>query len=325
MRKTSLYIFVLFASLVTFGQNTNRFSQFNFVKSLYNPGALATDASFTADLIYRNQWAGVDGAPSTFGFNSAYELTDEMAVGINFYNDQIGLTKTTSFSASYAYRVIFDKRKYLAFGLGLGTDNVNLGLASATTTEANDPAFSQSLSRFNFNGSFGIYYRTPTFYAGVSIPQLFQNSLVGTETDFRPDRWHYIAVSGYFWEVSDRLVLNPSIQLKATKYAPLQGDIIVRAITRIVGFSAGYRSEKTVIAGIDFTLADRIRIGYAFNADLGPLAKTKGFSHEVYLGIGLPYYFNSETFGSNKYVGRKGSSKVNYRRSYTRSNRKFRF
>ena len=324
MRKTSLYIFI-FISIITFGQNTHRFSQFNFAKSLYNPGTLATDASFTADLIYRNQWAGINGAPITFGFNSSYELTDEMAVGISFYNDQIGLTKTSSFSASYAYRVIFDKRKYLAFGLGLGTDNVTLGLASATTTEANDPAFSESLSRFNFNGSFGIYYRTPNFFAGASIPQLFQNSLVGTETDFRPDRWHYIAVSGYFFEVSDRLVLNPNILLKATKYAPLQGDIVLRAITRIVGFSAGYRSEKTVIAGFDFTLADRVRIAYAFNADVGQLAKTKGFSHEVYLGIGLPYYFNSETFGSQKYVGRKGGSKVNFRRSYTRNNRKYKF
>ena len=102
-----------------FAQNTYRFSQFNLAKSLFNPAALATDASYTADLIYRNQWAGIDGAPSTFGFNGAYELMEEMAIGINFYSDKIGLTQTNSFTAQYSYRIVFDTRKYLAFGISI--------------------------------------------------------------------------------------------------------------------------------------------------------------------------------------------------------------
>lgn len=320
--RSNLFILFAFAVSFVYSQNTVRFSQFNLAKSLYNPGALATDASISADLVYRNQWAGVDGAPSTIGFNAAYELTDEMAVGINFYNDRIGLNQTNSISAMYAYRLVFDTRKYLAFGLGIGADNISTGLASASTITANDPAFSQSFSKFNINSSFGIYYRTSHFYAGASIPQLFQNTLTGSEKGFRPDRWHYMAITGYFWELSDRFVLNPNIQLKATRYAPLQGDLLLRGIVNYLGFSLGYRSENSLIAGLDFTFANKVRIGYAFNYDVGSLARTKGMSHEVYLGLGLPYYFNSETFDSRKYVGRKGGSKTNYKRRYKRNNRK---
>jgi type IX secretion system PorP/SprF family membrane protein len=299
-----------------------RFSQFNLTKSIYNPGALATDASFTADLVYRNQWAGVDGAPTTIGFNAAYELTEEMAVGINFYNDRIGLNQTNSISAMYAYRLIFDTRKYLAFGLGIGADNISNGLASASTITAHDPAFSQSYSKFAVNGSFGLYYRTPVFYAGISIPQFIQNSFTGPEKGFRPNRWHYMAIAGYFWEFSERFVFNPNLQLKATMYAPLQADLLLRGITGDLGFSIGYRSENSLIAGIDLMIAKRVRIGYAFNYDVGSLARTKGMSHEICLGLGLPYYFNSETFDSRKFVGRKGGSKANYKRQYQRNNKR---
>ncbi len=320
MKAILTLLFFVFSGFV-FSQNTVRYSQFNFAKSLYNPAALASDAKFTADLLYRNQWAGVDGAPSTVGFNTAFEVTNEMAVGINFYTDRIGLNQTTSFSAQYAYRLVFDTRKYLAFGIGIGADNLSYGYANATTGTANDPAFSQSYSKFNLNGSFGMYYRSSNFYIGASLPQLFQNK-VGYGKQFSPPYWHYMLVSGYFFEVSDNFVLNPNIQLKGTANAPIQGDLLLRGITNSLGFSIGYRSENSLIAGIDYTISGRVRIGYAFNHDVGSLARTKGASHEVYLGLGLPYYFNRDSFDSRKYVGRKGGHKTDFRRSYKRYNRR---
>lgn len=305
----------------SYAQTTYRFSQYNFAKSIYNPAALASDAHFTADLIYRNQWAGVDGAPTTVGFNSAYELNDEMAVGVNFYNDRIGLNQTNSFALNYAYRLVFDERKYLAFGLGLGGDNVSWNYASAQTTQVQDPAFAQSYSKFNFNASFGIYYRTKKAYIGASIPQLMQNSLVGKEKGFRPPLWHYMAIAGYYFEVNDRFIFNPSIQAKVVKNAPVQMDVVLRGITNNLGFSLGYRSENSLIAGFDYMFADRFRLGYSFNYDIGSLARIKGMSNEIYLGIGLPYYFNKETFNTRHYIGRKNKFSRNYSRKYKRTRR----
>ncbi len=304
-----------------YSQNTVRFSQYNFAKSIYNPATLATDAHFTADLIYRNQWAGVDGAPTTVGFNSAYELNDEMAVGVNFYNDRIGLNQTNSFAVNYAYRLVFDERKYLAFGLGLGADNVAWNYASAQTIQVQDPAFAQSYSSFKFNGSFGIYYRTKKAYIGASIHQLMQNSLVGKEKGFRPPLWHYLAIAGYYFEINDRFIFNPSLQAKVVKNAPVQLDVVLRGITNNLGFSLGYRSENSLIAGFDYIFAERIRLGYSFNFDVGQLSRTKGMSNEIYLGIGLPYYFNKDTFNSRRYMGRKNKFSRNYTRRYHRGSR----
>ncbi len=318
MIKRLFFLFLIGIQTSVFGQNTPRYSQFNFVKTLNNPGALATDATFQNDLIYRNQWAGIDGAPSTIGFSSSYEIIDEMAVGINFYNDRIGLTQTNSFTAMYAYRLLFEERRYLSLGIGLGFDNFSQNFADATTTVANDPSFSQSYSNFKFNAAFGMYYRSSNFYFGLSIPRLLQNALFVDASRLNPSLWHYQMMTGFYWEIGDNFVLNPNFQFKGTYNAPLQGDALIRGIFNHFGASVGYRTENSIIVGLDYTFAKQLRVGYAFNYDVGPLARVKGMSNEVYLGFAFPYYFNGEEFDSRKYVGRKGNTKYEYNRKYGR-------
>jgi len=308
---TSLSVFI---GLFVFGQNTYRFSQYNFAKSIYNPATVAVDANFSVDLLYRNQWNGVDGSPQTIAFNTAYEILPSMAVGFNFFNDRIGLHQTNSFSGMYAYRIQFDKRKYLSFGAGLGIDNISWNLNEATTTQANDPAFNAAYSKFKFNSSFGIYYKSSRFYAGASIPQLFQTSLVGPDNGFRPARFHYMLLSGYYFEIGREFILHPSIQVRMAINAPIQGDLVIRGITKNFGISAGYRSENSLIVGLDYMYAERYRIGYSFNYDVGPLSRVKGASHEIYLGFGLPYYFNGNEVDRRRYVSNPGGFKRKYKR-----------
>lgn len=308
---TSLFVFIC---LSVIGQNTYRFSQFNFAKSVYNPATVAVDANFSVDLLYRNQWNGVEGSPQTIAFNTAYEIIPSMAVGFNFYNDRIGLHQTNSFSGMYAYRINFDRRKYLSFGAGIGVDNISWNLNEAFTTQANDPAFSTGYSKFMFNSSVGIYYRSPRFYVGASIPQMFQTSLVGPDKGFRPARFHYMLLSGYYFEIGREFVLHPSIQVRMTMNAPIQGDLVIRGITKNFGISAGYRSENSLIVGLDYMYAERYRIGYSFNYDVGSLARVKGASHEIYLGFGLPYYFNGNQVDRRRYVSKPGGFKRNYKR-----------
>jgi type IX secretion system PorP/SprF family membrane protein len=301
-----------------YGQNLYRFSQYNFVKSIYNPAALGADASYTADLIYRNQWNGIEGAPQTIAANGSYDINPNMAVGLNFYNDKIGFNQNNSFSAMYSYRLLFEKRKYLSFGLGLGGDNVAFGGQQATTTVSGDPAFNGSYSKFSFNASFGIYYRTSKFYAGLSMPELFQNKLSGADAGFKVKRWHYMAIAGYYFELSENFILTPSAQIKVAINAPLQADILLRGIYQNIGATVGFRTEQSMIFGLDYMVKEKVRIGYSFNYDVGQLARAKGMSNEIYLGLGLPYYFN-KTSGA-QYISKKGGFSKGYRKAAKRQN-----
>lgn len=321
MRKL-LFICILFNLTHISAQNLYRFSQFDNVRSLYNPAAMGSEASLAFDLIYRNQWAGLEGAPQTAGFTGSYDIHSGMAVGLNFYNDRIGLNQTNSFMLNYCYRLELDDYRYLAFGLGLGADNVSWNLTEASLTQSGDNAFGQSFSVFKLNASFGLFYRTERFHIGLSIPQLFQNTLSGTETGFRPPRWHYFINAGYRVTLSERFTLNPVGLVKLTINAPVQADLILRGVfSEKVGISLGYRSESSLIAGVDFTFFQRLRIGYAFNYDLGKLARSKGMSHEVTLGLGLPYYSGRDGIGSNIYYNKKGTYRTNFRRKAGRRGR----
>jgi type IX secretion system PorP/SprF family membrane protein len=319
MKKGLLILLLIACTFPTKAQNVFRYSQFNFLKAMYNPAALASDAQLSADLVYRNQWVGLAGAPTTIGMNVASELTSNMALGINFCSDKIGLNQSTSVSAMYSYRVVFADRQYLSLGLGIGADNVIYDYAAASTTMPNDPAFSQSYNLWKLNASLGAYFRSSKGYVGLSVPQLFQQTPSGPERGFTIPRWHYMLIGGYFFEIGKNAYFNPNIQIKYTKNAPIQGDILLRGVFGSVGVSLGYRTENALIAGADFLIAGKFRVGYSFNYGIGSLTRTKGASHEVHLGFGLPYYYTTDSFGGGKFLGKNGKFNRNYQLRYSRS------
>lgn len=317
--KTRLLFAFLMLQGVLFAQNFQRFSQLNFTQSFINPAALSIDAKYQVDMIYRNQWYKFDGAPATMAASAQYELAPDMAVGVNFYNDQIGKFQNNAFSAQYAYRLLFDRSNALIFGVGAGIESKSADLASTTTIQPNDPTFAQGFSQVFFNSSFGMYYYSPIFYIGASIPQMFQTNF-SAEDGFRPSDFHYYFSTGWYLNASENYTFNPNLQVKVVRGAPIQGDLLLRN-TFYGRFSVvvGYRSENSIIAGLDFLVTPFMRVGYAFNHDVGELARTKGMSNEIHLGFGFPYRNNREDFGEPRYINRKGGFRRDYKRKYKRS------
>ncbi len=312
--KTLLAIGLIISASVTFAQNTMRFSQLNFAQGINNPAAIAIDGTIMADFIFRNQWFGIEGAPTSAAFNGQYEINEHMAVGLTASYDKIGINQTGSVAGQYAYRLHFDYGRSLIFGLGMGIDNSVSFLAGSTLTEKSDPAFANSYGRSYFNASFGMFYNAPNFYIGASIPRLFQNTHVGTQPGFQPPRWHYYLSTGFYIHAGDNYTFNPHLQVKATMNAPIQGDVILRN-TFFNRFSivAGYRSENALIAGVDVLFAGKARIGYSFNYNLGPLSRIKGASNELYLGLAFPYHSDRDDFSRRRYLNNKRTNRFDAR------------
>jgi type IX secretion system PorP/SprF family membrane protein len=289
-----------------FAQSHQRYSQLNFSQGIQNPAALAIDAPYQIDLMGRNQWFQFEGAPTTVATNFQAEVDFDMAVGLNVYHDRIGATQNNSFMGQYAYRLVFDRSNAMIFGLGLGLESKTSDLTGSTLTEAGDPAFAQSYSKVFFQSSFGMYYYSPKFYIGLSIPSMFQNNF-GFEDGFNPARFHYYGSTGFYLEAGENYTFNPNIQVKYVWGAPVQADIILRN-TLYGRFSVvvGYRTENSIIAGIDMLITPFMRAGYSFNYDVGSLARVKGVSNEIHIGFGLPFHNSRYDFGRRRYIGHKG-------------------
>lgn len=314
--KLTLLICVLSVS-ISFGQNTPRFSQFNFAQGVNNPAALAIDSKIMVDMIFRNQWFGLEGAPTTGAINAQFELYHDMAAGLNVSYDLIGVNHATQVSGQYAYRAYFENDNALIFGVSLGIDQRVNDLPSAQLTDFDDPAFAQRYSKMHFNAGFGMYYYSPKFYIGASIPQLFQSVEKSDVSGFSPPLWHYYMTTGFYIEAGENYRLNPNIQVKAAFNTPIQADLILRnTFSGFWSLNVGYRTENSLIAGADFLVGGQFRMGYAMNYDLGKLSKARGMSHELYVGIGLPYHNSRENFAQRKYLNRKATHKRDFHKGY---------
>lgn len=314
MRSRLLFFFFLLGA-AAFGQNTGRFSQVNFAQGINNPAAIAIDSKIMVDMIFRNQWIGIEGAPNIGALNAQFELYHDMAAGITASYDLIGVHHATQVSGQYAYRLFMENDNALIFGVSAGIDQRVNDLASAQLIDPSDPVFSTSYSKLRFNTGFGVFYNAPKFYVGASLPQFFQNTFRGRA--FYPPGWHFYSSAGGYFDLGESYTLNPNLQIKVVQNAPIQGDLILRN-TFLNAFSvvAGYSSENAVIGGFDFLVGGTYRMGYSFNYGLGSLSRTKGGSHELYVGIGLPYHNTRENFGQKKYLNKKGKHRRDFHKGY---------
>lgn len=320
--KLKLILIIVLIHGAASAQNFQRFSQINFSQSFLNPAAISVDAKNQIDLIYRDQWYKFDGAPSTFVGNAQYEIAPDMAVGLSFYNDQIGAYRDNGINAQYAYRLLYDNSNALIFGVGAGVEIKSADLASLSTIQANDPAFAQGYSKVFFNSSFGLYYYSPIFYVGASIPQMFQTNF-SSQDGLRPRFFHYYMSTGWFLEAGENYTFNPNLQVKVVRGAPIQGDLVLRnTFQGRWSLVVGYRSENSIIAGFDVLVTPFMRVGYSFNHDVGELARTKGMSNEFHIGFGLPYRNSRYDFGDPRYINRKGGFRRDYKRKYKRKNKR---
>ncbi|MFT6244867.1 MAG: type IX secretion system PorP/SprF family membrane protein [Salibacteraceae bacterium] len=310
--KFKILFFICFLQGTAFSQNYQRYAQMNFSQAMLNPAALAIDSKYQVDLMFRNQWFQFEGAPTTFAASGQYELDFDMAVGLNFQHDRIGAYQSNSVSGQYAYRAHFDNSNALIFGIGLGIETKTSDFSGALLNDVGDPAFAQSYTKTFFNSSFGIYYYSPTFYVGASVPQMFQTNFIENpgftnETRFRISEWHYYASTGLYLKAGENYTFNPNLQVKMVYGAPIQGDLTLRN-TLYSRFSivAGFSSEIAVIAGVDMLITPFLRAGYSFNHSVGDLSRISGMTNEFHIGCGLPYRNSRRDFGKRIYLNRKG-------------------
>ncbi|MEO8761465.1 MAG: type IX secretion system membrane protein PorP/SprF, partial [Bacteroidia bacterium] len=177
MRKLLLLIILFFSVLCVKAQQDNLYSQYMFNGLLLNPAYAGSNEVLSATALNRNQWVGFDGAPKTSTFSLHTPLKNKKVnVGITFINDRFGITTQNKINAVYAYRLFF-KKSSLSFGLQAGVDLIKNNYNAIQTTTPNDAVFTGQFSQQNIpQFGFGIYYKTKTFYAGISSPDLLSIS-----------------------------------------------------------------------------------------------------------------------------------------------------
>jgi type IX secretion system PorP/SprF family membrane protein len=264
-----------------------------------NPAYAGSREMLSATVLYRKQWIGIDGAPTTLTFTADTPIRNQrMALGANIVSDKIGISKTLMINISYAYRILLGNGGVLSLGLQGGINQYRADYSDVNTYYPGldpppqvDPAFASATGSIFPNFGFGGYYYTEKFFVGAGVPKMLKNNLSGTNSptlDFTsyPNRQnrHIFITAGYAFDMNPDWTLKPSLLVKGVHGAPLEIDINVNAWWKAkVGGGLSYRSADAMVGMLQFQATPEIHFGYAYDMTLSKFSGTNAGSHELML------------------------------------------
>lgn len=266
-------------------------SQYMLHHAFVNPAAIANSNRINGAAFYRTQWTGFSGAPVLQGLNFNKPFGGgKNAAGLTVIHDAIGVNRDIEITGTYAYRAKVGVNKYLSFGLGATLTLLHSDFASVNTTQPNDPIFTANTPTFAMpNFKFGLYYFTPKFYAGFSLPNLLENKIVyatqySGETVFNAKALHFFFNTGYSFKLNDKFDLNVSTMIKNVSGAPMQIDLNTTAVyNKKVGVGFSYRTSKELVGLINYQIDPSWKVAYSYDYNFNQLGNYSNGSHEIML------------------------------------------
>jgi len=302
MKKYLIIICIAVLGNGLFAQQDSHYSQYMFNHLAINPAYAGSAGYISSTLIYRKQWVNVEGAPTTQSF-AVHGPSNNLrhGFGLAFYNDEIGVTRTSTLNLAYSYRIPLNDIATLSFGLHGTVENISNRLSGVRTTSlisssSQDPAFANNLNLWRPNAGAGVFFNTNHFYLGLSAPDLIENSVNGTNEvlgvdDQARERRHFFVHTGFITGTDESpFRFKPSFLLKYVPGAPINFDVNAQFwIQNRVWLGASYRLEDAVVGMLGIQLTNWLNVGYAYDYTISELSNVSNGSHEIMLGIDLNF------------------------------------
>ena len=284
---------ILLTSFSLKAQQVPLYSQYMMNAFLLNPGIAGSVDYFPIRLTVREQWVGIDDAPSTQAISGNY-LFEKQNFGLGGYifNDKFGPMSRTGIQIAAAYHLRISNDIKLGIGLAGKASQFKFDESKLVMIEQGDMAVGGgTISQFSPDADFGLYLYSKKFSVGLSATQLLQLNLDKFYTDSVSDKnqiiRHYYANAGYKFTVSDNFDIEPSIMVKGTMNTPWQLDFNVKGyIMKNYWLGFSYRTSKDIIAMIGVKYK-KFYLGYAFDYTTSNIKNYSSGSHEILLGFNV--------------------------------------
>lgn len=324
MRKfLTLILFFVIGGTALNAQQDPMFTKYMFNSLVYNPAYAGYYDHMYISALYRKQWEGIDGAPTTQTLTLHTPLkNNRVGVGFHVLNDAIGPTEETRAFGAYSYKIPLGGDRQLAIGIQGGVSYRRGDRSKVTLENESDPSFSDlgdNLVLPNFGA--GLLYYTSKFYFGVSVPNLIEHDLrrdefISSESFARQFRHYYLATGAAIPLNGDILIFKPSILIKNVGLlsnlskdaafqdigAPTEFDIDL-SLLFYEQFQVGlsFRSAVQAFGGnntssfdsadiwMSYFLDNGLRLGVAFDYPLNALNNSTFGSFEILVGYEFDY------------------------------------
>lgn len=271
-----------------FSQQHPLVGQYNYNEMIINPASTGDNGALQGLLSWRQQWVGVEGAPSVknFSVQSPLKKRPNASIGFLAYSDKIGVSSQNGAFINYAYRLKINNSSQLRFGLAGGAIFNRSLYSQLELTDKGDPNFTENTPLFvTPNFSVGVKYFIKDFSIGISVPTILSASYnSGGYTSISNDFGSYNIITAlkYKIKLSEKLSLSPSALFK---YHVSNKDQVDFMTTLILDdkhdFGLGYRTYEGLLMHFKIGINDQFSFGAQYELPVSSLSTYKASTFEI--------------------------------------------
>lgn len=300
-------------------QYDTQLSNYMLVPGLYNPAVTGANDNILVNALMRQQWTGIDGAPSTLLLQASIPKKTRRAThgfGVLLMNESTGLFKTQMLQLQYSYKINFYKGE-LSLGLQCGALQEGFNGSDIYIPESDYHSPSEdAIPGSDINASVldfatGIWYKQDKFFTGFSVSHLAESKIKmkennesssGSTYTTYASRTYYLT-GGYNIILPNPLFTLQPVFLIQTDMTAWQESFSTRlAYKNLYWGGIGWRVNDAAIISAGIKVAKCLLIGYSYDISTKNISTTGG-SHEIFISY-------SKKIDTNKSSKRQKSVRI---------------
>ena len=277
-------------------QQAPNYSLYKYNLNIINPAYAGSNGFSQLSAAFRSQWVGVQDAPETQTINYNGLLTEKVGIGVNVQRDNVFISNEYNVYADFSYKLNIAENMSLFLGLKAG--GTFLDIEFEKLGNGTDPLLNQNVSEFNPNFGAGAYLKGEKFFVTVSTPKILKTNRYDKNalSSSASDEMHVYAGGGYSFDISDNVVLTPSVMGRYVGGSPFSVDISAtgRFMDRFeVG--ANYRLDDSITGLAYFDIANWVSLGYGYERNISDVRDFNDGSHEIMVRFNLGASYDDTT------------------------------
>jgi type IX secretion system PorP/SprF family membrane protein len=281
---------IILADKDAYAQQTPYLNHYYHNSYILNPATAGDVDQLKAMLIYRQQWAGVPGAPQTqlFAINGA-TANRKVGLGLTVANDVTNIVNRFSSVLSASYKVTFADSHDLSFGMSAGLLRYKLDFDRVRADLSDPGLFLNAQSASRIEGSAGLSYHFKKLKIGALSEQLFDRTFTfSDDINGRHIRLslvrHYALSLEYKISINNNFSLRPLLVMRAAQGLPTHIDANVTFDFRnTVWLNVQYREKISTSFSLGASVTENLSIGYCYELPGNGIGSVSSGSHEVML------------------------------------------
>lgn len=295
MKKILIIAFIMVLTSPVLAQQRAVYSNFLMNDYYYNPAIAGSKEIHQANITYRNQWVGFDGAPSLLmgNFSGSVKNDGKIGYGVSLISETAGITQNTGIYVNYAHHFKLSNKYKLGLGIQPGYMQYRVKLYDAQLADQGDEVLTGNVySASALDVSTGFHLYSDKFFLMGSVDHLLSKNIQFTTYNSNL-AFHYTGIVGMNFHLNADpkekkmpIDIQPSALVRYVRPAPLQYSVMLKTtFNKKYWFGLIYRSDDAVGISAGMQISDRFNLAYGYDYTLSGLSSYQAGSHEVMLSF----------------------------------------